>query len=445
MTETIRLRSAEPDSADPALADSPSRGDSIGRIVGLDAARAIAVFGMYYSHVGPYAKGAGLQEFLMGLPHGRSSALFATLAGLSLVLMAGGHRPKSGRPLRQTIVKIVIRSVLLLALGTWLTAIGAPVMVILAFYGLYFLLALPFIRLRARTLAILAGVCLVGGPVLKMWLGTLDSGWAEAVAAKDPLALWGGDGLLSLLLFGTYPAVSWMAYVFAGMAIGRLDLAKRAVQLRLLVIGPALALIGYGGAWLLGKIVPTPASGSGGDADWEDFDKSWVDATGGTDSSNWTEDEWNAWEGETGSMSGDSVSGKMPESAAVAPSDWGGLFYAGPHSGTPFELAGNIGVAFTVITGLVALLGMRRKAGARLRWWFGPLIAVGSMSLTVYVAHIAAIRFLIDDPMGGTSWWIWAGFVAAAMVFALAWKRFLKRGPLEWAMWAATKPARFVK
>lgn len=44
---------------------------------------------------------------------------------------------------------------------------------------------------------------------------------------------------------------------------------------------------------------------------------------------------------------------------------------------------------------------------------------------------------LIKEPSGK--------YFVSFVVIALVWKRFLKRGPLEWAMWAATKPAKFVK
>lgn len=434
-----------------ALEAPPARDDAIGRIVGLDVARALAVLGMYYSHVGPWSMSEGLtwQSFLMDLPHGRSSALFATLAGLSLVLIAGGHRPKTGRPLRQAVVKIAVRAVLLLALGTWLTAMGTSIVVILAFYGLYFLLALPFIKLRARTLAILAVVFGIGGPMLSQWLWTVNTSWMEGFTGGDPLAKWGGDGLLSLALNGTYPAVSWMAYVFAGMALGRLDLAQKAVRIRLAIIGPALGLIGYGGSWLIGKLLPAQSVGKpmADESEWKAFDQAMADALAGTDSKNWTAEEWEAWDAEHAS-----IYDKMPVDGSTTGGsgfDWSALVGAGPHAGTPFELAGNIGVAIAIITGLVALLGLGGKAGSRLRFWFGPLIAVGSMSLTVYVAHIVAVWYLIDHPANGvgyaTGWRMWAVFAVGAMLFALIWKRFLKRGPLEWVMWAATKPAKFVK
>ncbi|WP_205324744.1 DUF418 domain-containing protein [Glycomyces sp. YM15] len=425
--------------------EPPARDASLGRIVGLDAARALAVFGMYYSHVGPWAEASGTwKSFLMEIPHGRSSALFATLAGLSLVLIAGGSRPKTGRPMRQAVVRIAIRSVLLLALGSWLVAMGTSIVVILAYYGLFFLLALPFIKLRARTLAILAVVVGIVGPMIIQWAWSSDTSWMGAIDAKDPLAMWSGEGVTSLLVNGTYPGIAWMAYMFAGMAIGKLDLTKLAIQLRLLIIGPALALLGYGGAWLVGKFLPSAeaAGTSASDASWKAFDQAMSQALEGTDSENWTKEEWKAFDAEHASIWELAPDDKFTSGGGF---DWTSLVAASPHSNMPFELAGNIGVAFTVIAGLVFLLGRFGK----LRFWLAPLIAVGSMSLTAYVAHIAAVWYLIDHPANevgyATGWRMWAVFVVAMLVFAPIWKRFLKRGPLEYPMHWATLPAKLVK
>ncbi|MEU5153140.1 heparan-alpha-glucosaminide N-acetyltransferase domain-containing protein [Glycomyces sp. NPDC021274] len=426
----------------------PARDASLGRLLGIDAARALAVFGMYYAHVGPFPNETGTwKSFLMEIPHGRSSALFATLAGLSLVLLAGGSRPKTGRPMRQTVVRIAIRSVLLLALGSWLVSLGTSIVVILAYYGLFFLLALPFIKLRARTLAIIAVVVGIGGPVLIQWLWTVDTGWMDAFDAKDPLAMWSGEGLTALLFNGTYPGLAWMAYVFAGMAIGKLDLTRLAIQVRLLIIGPALALLGYGGAWLIGKALPsagTAADSSVADASWKQFDQAMSKALEGTDSANWGKEEWKAFDAEHASIWELAPVDKTTGGGGGG-FDWTSLVSASPHSNMPLELAGNIGVACTVIAGLVFLLGRF----AKLRFWFAPLIAVGSMSLTAYVAHIAAVWYLVDHPANGvgyaTGWRMWAVFVVTMLIFAPIWKRFLKRGPLEYPMYWATLPAKLVK
>lgn len=142
----------------PADAPSPERerGEpttgalGVGRLIGVDLARGLAVFGMYAVHVGPAPSQDGAIGFLMELAQGRSSALFAVLAGFAVALITGRRTPKTGLAYRQAVAKVVIRAVTLMALGTALTMTGTPVVPILAFYGLFFLLVPPLHRLGAE-------------------------------------------------------------------------------------------------------------------------------------------------------------------------------------------------------------------------------------------------------------------------------------------------------
>src|SRR5699024_9001364 len=52
-------------------------------------------------------------------------------------------------------------------------------------------------------------------------------------------------------LTGYYPAITFMVFVFAGMAVGRTDLTATAVRLRLLVTGAILTVFGYLGSWVM--------------------------------------------------------------------------------------------------------------------------------------------------------------------------------------------------
>ncbi|MET9966567.1 hypothetical protein ABZZ80_11810 [Streptomyces sp. NPDC006356] len=63
----------------------------------------------------------------MEVAHGRASALFAFLAGFSIMLMAGRRAPKTGRAGRQAVAKVVIRALVLPVLGTWLTSTSRDV------------------------------------------------------------------------------------------------------------------------------------------------------------------------------------------------------------------------------------------------------------------------------------------------------------------------------
>jgi uncharacterized membrane protein YeiB len=393
---------------------------SVGRLVGVDLARALAVFGMFAVHVAPPAEDVGgFAGWLLELTEGRSSILFATLAGFSLMLIAGRREPKTGLAGRQARARIVIRAVVLLALGTALTMLKTGILVILAFYGVYFLLALPLIRLRARTLAIIAAVLAVVGPQAAFglkWL--LGESTAKSIDAYDPIARLGGDGLLGLLLHGYYPAITWMPFVIAGMALARLDLAAGAVQRRLAALGPALMALGYGTAWLTVRLYPPIQADKAALKEiFANLDPNSIESL------------------RPGSPAFDYIHDKATDSANIASS----LLGAEPHSGTTFEIIGGLGVAITVL--VCATAAMARLAW--LRRLASPLIAVGTMSLTLYVAHVAAYTMLPDDATGTLVPLL--GFIAGSILFATVWSRFFRRGPLEYLLNSTTKLAKFVR
>lgn len=373
-----------------------------GRLVGLDLARGVAVFGMYAAHVGPDPSEGGVTGFLMELTHGRSSALFAVLAGVGVVLVTGGPTPRTGRAGRQAVAKLVVRAVLLLGLGTALTMSGTEVEVILAFYGLYFLLVLPLCRLGAGALAMTAAAtALVFPQVLYLVQPMVDGDW--------PTGPDGPDGLVWLLVGGTYPALTWVPFVVAGMAVARLDLGAAAVRTRLARAGVALAILGHGGSWLALRLVPGAARAVAASG-WE---------TGATT----TGSAW--WSDTAGYPTGDTPA-------------W--LLAASPHSETTLSIVANTGVAITVLVTCLAVAGTSRPA----RRLAAPAIAVGSMSLTAYVAHIVGIGVLGIEELPGSPLTVLVGFVAGAAVLATAWSRRFPRGPLESLMATATRCARHV-
>ncbi|MFC9436764.1 DUF418 domain-containing protein [Nocardia sp. NPDC057030] len=372
------------------------------RLLGVDLARGLAVLGMYAAHVGPDPGEGGFLGFVMELTHGRSSALFAFLAGFSILLITGRRAPKAGRAGRQARVRILIRAGILLVIGTALTATGTKVEVILAYYGMYFLLALPFARLRAGTLAAIAAVSAVVLPQL-VFLVLTDLGWADAVNRFDPLAWLGsrgdpigsGDGVVGLLFTGNYPALSWMPFVFAGMAVARLDLSDTVIRVRLASAGIGLAVLGYGGSALALHFVPGVTERPGiMYAPW------WSDL-------------------------------------ADSPAGWRYQLGAMPHSETTLSIVANTGVALTVLIACLAVC----DGSARLPRLAAPLLAVGSMSLTAYVFHVVAIAILGFDVLPAGSLPVLLGLSAIIMMFAYCWSRFFRRGPLEWLLHRATMVA----
>ena len=64
-----------------------------------------------------------------------------------------------------------MRALLIAALGLVLGGLGSGLAIILTYYGVLFLLGLPFVGLRAPALLVLAGVWVVAGPVLSQCCG----------------------------------------------------------------------------------------------------------------------------------------------------------------------------------------------------------------------------------------------------------------------------------
>ncbi|ANS70267.1 hypothetical protein SLINC_8043 [Streptomyces lincolnensis] len=384
---------------------------STGRLVGLDLARGLAVLGMYAAHVGPDPAVGGPIGFVMELARGRSSALFALLAGFTLVLITGRPHPRTGRAGRQAVTRMVVRAVVLIVLGYALTALDTEVDVILAFYGLTFLAVLPLYRLRARTLAAVAAVsALVMPQVLYVVRRSSDNGdWSDAVIGGDPLArLSGTDGLVELLFTGEYPVLTWAPFMIAGMALARLDLTRAGVRSRLAVAGGALGVLGYGSSWLALRLVPGASANVAAATD------------GGSAASAW-------WSDTVGLLTDE------------APADW--LLVAAPHSQSTFSVLGNTGVALAVVAGCLTVTGRMPRLTRLAR----PVTAVGMVSLTAYVLHILAIHGVGMEEETGPALLALACFVVAVAVLAVLWTRRFRRGPLEHLLHTSTLLARHVK
>lgn len=232
---TGRMRTSD---SDPVTRTGP------GRIVGVDVARALALLGMIAAHtlerVDPDAPG-GIDP-ISQLVAGRPSALFAVLAGVSLALVTR-DAPSAADAGRRTAYRwqILTRALLLAVLGLLLGLAGSGVAVIITYYGLLFVLALPVLTWGWRSLALLAVGWGLLSPVVSTALRPLLPDSTRAVPSllslADPLQL-----LSELAVTGYYPVLTWGTYLFAGMALGRLDL-RRPRLARALVVGGALLAV----------------------------------------------------------------------------------------------------------------------------------------------------------------------------------------------------------
>ncbi|MET0734628.1 MAG: heparan-alpha-glucosaminide N-acetyltransferase domain-containing protein [Microbacterium sp.] len=205
------------------------------RIGGVDLARGLAVFGMIAAHLlwitDPFEWTDA--STWIAVVDGRSSILFATLAGVSIGLVTGGRTPLSGPALGDARLRLVVRAFALWIIGSLLILTRVPVLIILPAYAILFLLAIPLLSLRARVLFPLAGGLAIVMPFVQVRL--------------DDVPLWqtisGHD--FGLLIGWDYPFPVWIAFVAAGLGVARAGVLRVSVQLWMLGAGALLAAIGY--------------------------------------------------------------------------------------------------------------------------------------------------------------------------------------------------------
>ena len=205
------------------------------RIGGIDLARGLAVIGMIAAHL------LWIDDFdvadaatWVAVVEGRSSILFATLAGVSIGLVTGGRVPLGPPEMRLARQHLAVRAGVLWLIGILLIATGVPVYVILPAYAILFLLTLPLVTLRARTLFVLAGALALVMPFVQ--------------ALLDDLPFWSTPAgqVVSVATGWHYPFPVWIAFVVAGLGAARAGITRMRVQLWLVGAGAALAVVGYG-------------------------------------------------------------------------------------------------------------------------------------------------------------------------------------------------------
>ncbi|MCQ1951373.1 MULTISPECIES: heparan-alpha-glucosaminide N-acetyltransferase domain-containing protein [Arthrobacter] len=377
------------------------------RLTGIDAARGIALLGMIATHVLPLYNQETGDPSLTGLVFsGRSSALFAVVAGVGLALLTGGSEPHEAKAVNRDRRGIAVRALIIALVGLILGGLETTIAVILFHYAVLFLLALPFLGMPLRRLAVWAGAWLLLSPVLayvvRDWLirnlSPSDiNGNITWEAFLSPAAL-----AADVFVTGFYPVLQWLSYILLGLVIGRLALTSLPVQVGLLTGGVFAAVTAkLISNYLLGEL--------GG-----------FDVLRATESGQ----QWPL--------------ARMLEvnlSSVEQTGSWWWLALSGPHSNTSLDMLHTAGAAAAVLG--VCLLLTRARPLLLL-----PLSAAGAMTLTLYSLHVW-IMTMVDqqspplEPM--PVYWIQ---VAILVVLAVLFQRIDARGPLELVTSGASRLAR---
>ena len=202
------------------------------RLVGIDAARGLALCGMLLAH---FLKGdagdPGWLRLVGDVGDGRAAPLFCLVLGVGSGLYLRRRRP----------LGLVRRGLVLLVLGLAIWPLVDRVYLILPHYGLLLVAVAACSRLPTRWLLPVALTCwalpstvvsIVDGHGLRA--AEQPSSYADLLDV--PHLLW------QLLWSGGYPLVGWAGFALVGLWLARHDLADATLAKRMALVGVATSV-----------------------------------------------------------------------------------------------------------------------------------------------------------------------------------------------------------
>lgn len=338
------------------------------RIDGFDVARALAVFGMVAVNfkllLGVDDNGGVVAQMLEHL-QGKAAALFVVLAGVGVSLLV--RRAVDVGGVRRRLLK---RAFALFIAGGAYSPVYPPD--ILHFYGVY--LAAATLVLSASRTTLLSSVVVVTFSFVGLALVfDYERGWDWQSLSSD--GMWTWPGVARHLLFnGFHPALPWLAFVFVGLLLGRIDWRRRK---RRAVGGVALAVALA-----------------------------------------------------TATFARHLASSAPPDGVPV--DDWLALVSTSPMPPMPLFVLLASSSAIVVI---VISVELAERCGDNVVTH--SLVVTGQLSLTWYVLHVvlgAPVLLLLPQNNAVVSVVATAAFCILATLASVAWRRRWQRGPLETAL-----------
>lgn len=226
------------------------------RTPGPDVVRALAIFGVvvmnyhgYLIHRGGARDGspAALYDFFdpwVGPLATRFAATFVLTAGVGVALMTRSRRPGVSWVLAR-------RGLLLYGAGLAFDFVWPGT--ILSYYGVMFVLAAVLWRLPSWAVGAVGAVAAAAGfglrwLVLERELDGLRTDWLTDPGSRSPTGL-----LIDVFVNGTHPLLPWLAFLCAGIVVGR-SLGRPGWRVPTALVG--------GGLFVVATLVSTAASGS---------------------------------------------------------------------------------------------------------------------------------------------------------------------------------------
>ncbi len=350
------------------------------RIVGIDAARAIAVVGMIVVNFKVVLGSEGV-AWLKGLGSvfdGKAAATFVLLAGLGLALTT-----KSAIA-QQDVSKLKSARYTILKRAAFLFVLGLSYIVIwpadiLHFYGVYMLITLLLLTSRPALILGTAIGLIFLFPLL-LFILDYETSWNFQTLAYQ--GFWTIKGFFRNLFFnGFHPVIPWAAFMLFGYWLGLQDLYNDGFVKRLFWI----SVLVFVGIQVLSYLMILILSG------------------------------------------GDEATAKLLDT----------VIGTSPMPPLPIYMFNGVSIAFTIIAACI-LLAKRFENSMIIKL----LIHTGQLALTFYVAHViigmGSLEVLSPSTLGSYSIefsLLYAlGFSVCCMLFAVIWKKYQKSVPLEWLM-----------
>ncbi|MFM8858205.1 MAG: DUF418 domain-containing protein [Actinomycetota bacterium] len=225
------------------------------RLIGLDVARAIALFGvvlMNYHGMISYPNQSEfpgsfidrLFDIRTGVLSTRFAAAFVVVAGIGITLLTDSARIRCERTsMLETRLRILRRGSILLIGGYFLDMAWPGT--ILFYYGAFFIIAAFIFHLRTAYLMVIALADVAATQAVSMWRRSrfLDGDGTAWVSPSNIESL--QDFLARTFLGYTHPVLPWMSFLIAGMICGRYLERFRSHSRPIVITSIAITVVTY--------------------------------------------------------------------------------------------------------------------------------------------------------------------------------------------------------
>jgi uncharacterized membrane protein YeiB len=350
------------------------------RIIGLDVARALAIFGMILVNFKIVLGDSG-NEWLKsaaGLVDGKAAATFVVLAGVGLAMMTKSATENGDvQKLKSVRKRILKRALFLFIVGLSYVFIWPAD--ILHFYGIYMAVTVIFLTSRTSTIMVGAIGFILAFPILMTFID-YETSWNFKTYYY--LDFWTVNGFIRNLLYnGFHPVIPWTAFMLVGYWFGKQDL----YNLKFLKKSFQISLIVFLSIQLLSFL------------------------------------SLNLFSEETLN----SINGLKE------------ILETSPMPPLPFYMINGIAFALTLISACI-ILAFRFENRSIIQ----ALFKTGQLALTFYVAHViigmGLIEILYPNRLGlfTIEFSLAYAFIfcLACVLFAFIWRSYRSIGPLEWLM-----------